>query len=261
MGFALFIPLKTSIGVHVERNIDALTLLSGKDINVTSKITFVQPSLRDVIANTEKVYYEVLRNLTAIPSDMKSVLFDVGIDWEELSDFELFYMLTRALNKAQSEIFFRGVDFSKFALVKNQYGDILMYDKENDVKIDLYGYKRIQECLCKTHGIVKKPEFAGTKLTKAVLIEEDRQKRRMASNDEFKSQLVDLVSSMVNYAGFKYDYSSVWDMKMYQFMDAVHRSRMFESTSHLLNGVYFGNVDTSKIKDEKFNWMREMHDE
>ena len=44
-------------------------------------------------------------------------------------------------------------------------------------------------------------------------------------------------------------------------MDAVQRARLIDSTNHLLNGVYAGTVDSKKIKNEKFNWMREVHDE
>jgi hypothetical protein len=44
-------------------------------------------------------------------------------------------------------------------------------------------------------------------------------------------------------------------------MDAVQRARLIDSTNHLLNGVYAGTVDSKKIKNEKFNWMREIHEE
>ena len=58
-----------------------------------------------------------------------------------------------------------------------------------------------------------------------------------------------------------YGYKDVWDLTMFQFMDAVQRARLIDSTNHLLNGVYAGTIDSKKIKNEKFNWMREIREE
>ena len=48
---------------------------------------------------------------------------------------------------------------------------------------------------------------------------------------------------------------------MFQFMDAVQRSTVIDSTNHLLNGIYAGTVDSKKIRNEKLNWMREIREE
>ena len=64
------------------------------------------------------------------------------------------------------------------------------------------------------------------------------------------------VKSVVDYAR-----ENVWDLTMFQFMDAVQRARLIDSTNHLLSGVYAGTIDGKKIKNEKFNWMREIQDE
>lgn len=241
--------------------IDTLSLLSGKSITITDKITFVQPTLQDVIKFGEKEYYHILANLTAIPSDMKSLLWDSGIDWMEFDDMQLFQALSSQIHPSKTSIFFPGIDFTQFIMLKNNDGDFIMYSKSQDVIIDKLVFAKMQDCLCKTHNIKKKVERAGNKYTKQVLIDEDRQKREMNKNKEFESNLYGLISSMVNYSGFKYSYRDVWDLTMFQFMDAVKRVRLIDSTNHLLNGVYAGTVDSKKIKNEKFNWMREIHDE
>ena len=241
--------------------VDTLSLLSGKTVKITDKITYHQPTLRDVIRSGEKQYYQILSNLTAIPSDMKSILWDAGIDWMEFSDIELFYALAGQIPKEKTEIFFPELDFSKFILLKTDDKQIIMYDKSNDIKIDFYVFAKMQDCLCKSHGIKKKVERAGNKYTKQILIDEDRQNRELNKGKEFKSNLYGLVSAMVNYSGFKYGYENVWDLTMFQFMDAVQRARLIDSTNHLLSGVYAGTIDGKKIKNEKFNWMREIQDE
>lgn len=238
--------------------IDTLSLLSGKTIQITSKIVYAQPTLKDVIKFGEREYYQILSNLTAIPSDMKSILWDAGIDWMEFSDIQLFHALAGQMTPDQTGIFFPGIDFTQFIIVQTDDKDFLMYDKNNDIKIDFYVFSKMQECLCKSHGIKKKVEKAGNKYTKKILIEEDRQNRELSKDKEFKSNLFELVSSMVNYSGFKYGYKDVWDLSMFQFMDAVQRARLIDSTNHLLNGIYAGTVDAKKIRNEKLNWMREI---
>lgn len=241
--------------------IDTLALLSGKQVRLTDKITYSQPKLLDVIRFGEQEYYQILSNLTAIPSDMKSVLWDAGIDWMEFSDMELFHVLTHNIPVEKTSMFFPNVDFSKFMMIKNQNDDLVMYSKEQDIIIDSLVFAKMQSCLCKSHGIKKKVERAGNKYTKQILIEEDRQNRQLNKDKEFKSSLYGLISAMVNYAGFKYNYDTVWNLTMFQFMDAVQRARLIDSTNHLLNGVYAGTIDGKKIKNDKFNWMREVHDE
>jgi len=241
--------------------IDTLALLSGKQVSITDKIIYSQPKLYDVIRFGEQEYYQILSNLTAIPSDMKSVLWDAGIDWMEFSDMELFYALTHNMLIEKTNMFFPNVDFSAFMLIKNQNDDLVMYSQKQGIMIDQFVFAKMQSCLCKSHGIKKKVERAGNKYTKQILIEEDRQNRELNKDKEFKSNLYGLISAMVNYSGFKYNYDTVWDLTMFQFMDAVQRARLIDSTNHLLNGVYAGTIDGKKIKNEKFNWMREVHDE
>lgn len=241
--------------------IDTLALLSGKQVKITDKIIYSQPKLFDVIKFGEQEYYQILSNMTAIPSDMKSVLWDAGIDWMEFSDMELFYAMTQNMPIEKTNMFFPEVDFSTFELIKNQNDDLAMYSSKQDIIIDQFVFAKMQSCLCKSHGIKKKVERAGNQLTKRILIDEDRQNREYNKNKPFKSNLYGLISAMVNYAGFKYNYDTVWDLTMFQFMDAVQRARLIDSTNHLLNGVYAGTVDSKKIKNEKFNWMREVHDE
>ena len=247
--------------MELAKSIDALVLLSGVQVQITDKITYSQSKLRDVVKFGEQEYYQILSNMTAIPSDMKSILWDAGIDWMEFSDMELFYAMTQQLSVEKTSIFFPDIDFSKFMLIQDDDNDLIMYNKEQGVLIDKFVFAKMQDCLCKSHGIKKKVERAGNKYTKQILIDEDRQNRERNKDKEFKSNLFGLVSSMVNYSGFKYNYDTVWDLTMFQFMDAVQRARLIDSTNHLLNGVYAGTVDSKKIQSKKFDWMREIHEE
>lgn len=233
---------------------DDLQLYFGSDLIINDKLSVRQPTLNDVIQMGEEEYYAVVFTLTAIPSDMKSALWDVGIDWTELSDFEMFYLMATRLTPDKTRVLFGDLDFTKFGLYKRDDGDLLLVN-ENGVVIDLYIHKKIFDFLCKIHGIKKKPEFAGNKLTKKVMIDDDRQRMKRSQGKTYTSQLLPLISAMVNSEGFKYNLETVRDMKLFAFMDSVRRVQTIRSTSHLTTAYYSGNLDVDKFDTAKLDWL------
>ena len=75
-------------------DIDELQMYFGEPFHINDKIAIYIPTIGDIVEFGERKYYGMIHTLTCIPSDMKSQLFDMGIDYEKLSDFELFMMLS-----------------------------------------------------------------------------------------------------------------------------------------------------------------------
>ena len=106
---------------------DALKMYCGKRYSVNDYITINQPTIGDIIDMGEQEYYGMLSAFTAIPSDLKAQLWDKGIDWMEISDFDLFCMLVRSVKPEQSKIFFGAdLDFTKFELFLNPQNNMLV---------------------------------------------------------------------------------------------------------------------------------------
>lgn len=229
----------------------------GEDYKVNDYVTIHSPTLGEVIEIGEQKYFSVLHCFTCIPSDMKSQLFDMDIDYEEISDFELFIMLTRGLKADDSRIFFGDLDFSQFEVMKNQNDELVLYNQETGAIIDELAYKKIFGYLCTYHGIKPKIEHAATKTVKKLLIQMDRDKIARAQKEPYKSQLKSLVSAMMRYPGFKYKSFELKQCSYYEFMDAVKGAQIYVSSTALLQGSYSGMIDTSKINKKEFNWMRD----
>ena len=66
---------------------DELKMYFGEDYWVTNKIKIMQPTIGDIVEWGEREYYSMIHVLTCIPSDMKSQLEDIGINYMEISDF------------------------------------------------------------------------------------------------------------------------------------------------------------------------------
>jgi len=233
---------------------DDLQMYFGDDYVINDKITIHQPTMGDAIRVGEAEYYSAVYALTAISSDIKSALWDVGIDWNTFSDLETFALMTSQMEPEVTNLFFGGLDFTQFKLYKREDG-LLFMKNNNDIIIDMYIHKKMSDFLCKVHHIKKKPEFAGNSRTKLVLVEDDRTRRNKHQSKEFQSQLLPLISSMVNSEGFKYGISDIRDMKLYAFMDSVARIQTIKSVEHLTTAYYTGNIDTKKFDTKKLDWL------
>ena len=187
--------------------IDPLQLYFGDDYIINDKIKIKQAKIGDIVDFGEAKYFSVVHTLTAIPSDLKSKLWDMGLDWMEVEDFELFIMLAQTLPIESTKLLFGDLDFTKLKPYRNkENGDIVLADLESGVKIDKLIYLRIVNYLRKVHNITPKIERAANKTTKQILIDEDRMKIRLNQEKPFKSYLLPLISSVKVRMGYTKDY-------------------------------------------------------
>ena len=110
--------------------------------------------------------------------------------------------------------------------------------------------------LRKLHNLKPKVEKAANKMTKKVLIDEDRQKILHAKDKPFKSYLLPMISSVKVKQGYTKDY--VRNMGLYEFFDDVARMQLINNADHLLSACYAGTIDMQKINKSELNWMKEL---
>ena len=75
-------------------DVDDLKLYIGDDFVINDQIRVLQPTIRQIAEFGERDFFSVVHTVTAIPSDMKASLDDIGLDWTEVDDFDLFVMLS-----------------------------------------------------------------------------------------------------------------------------------------------------------------------
>lgn len=238
---------------------DDISLLFGDDFAISDKLILRQPTIGDVIRVGESEYFAALQTVTAIPSDMKAPLWDAGVDWTEMSDLEMFALMVPQMKQEHTDLFFYNLDFQKFSLFQKEDGSLVFVDQEHDITIDEYVHKKILNFFCKLHGIKKKPEKAGNKYTKQILIEEDRKRMKQVRSGEFASQLVPIISTLVNSPGFKHSLDDVRNMKYYAFIDSVLRIQSMNNVQYLSNAYYSGNIDTKKFDVKKLDIFCNVH--
>ena len=132
--------------IHViNLDVDDLKLYIGDDFVINDTIKVLQPTIRKIAEFGERDFFSVVHTITAIPSDMKSQLWDMGLDWMEVDDFELFVMLAQTLTPDRTGLLFGDLDFSKLRPFNHPYaeGEIILVDKESGILIDKMIYLQI----------------------------------------------------------------------------------------------------------------------
>ena len=205
----------------------------------------------------------MIYNLTATPQSMKVQLWDMGIDYTTITAFELFYsILYKLYPQEKTSILFGDLDFTKFQIMRRKDDDsILLYqviDGES-VIIDEFTYNVITDYIRQVHIIHKDEQLPANETTKMILIEDALEEIELNKNKEYHSQLKNLISSMINSEGFKYNHTQVWDMKINAFMDSVKRISKIKNAELLLQSGYSGfGINLKNINQKQLDWLGEL---
>ena len=239
-------------------SVDPLQLYMGYNYSINDKIVIKQPTMRDITDMGEQEYFSMVHTLTANPTSMKAQLDSVGIDWNEIEDFDLFMMLAPNLEKEQTSILLGDLDLSALKPYRNhENGDIVLADPENDIIIDKLIYQRIVDYIRKMHNIKAEVKHAKNKFTKKAMIEYDRQQMQANAAKEYKSYFVPVISTLQCKMGWTKGY--ILDMGIVEYFEIVARMQIINNADHLLSGVYDGTVDIKKIDKKELNYMRELN--
>ena len=251
-------------------NNDDIKIYRGKDIRISDSIFIHQPTIEEIIEYGECEYYQMIYTLLSTPSDMMWQLDHIGVNFAEISEFELFSnLICKIYSPEDTKIILGDLDLSRLELfVDRETGNnILKYDLEKESNADLfpkhentiideYTYMVIVDYLRRMHGI-KKPlqNIPANEFTRLALIETAYEEYLENKDKEYKSQLLDIVSTLINIEGFKFNYNEIWDMKIYAFMDSLKRISKIKNANLLLQSGYSGfGVDLKKINKKELDW-------
>lgn len=260
--------------------IDPLKLYFREPYKVKDKIIINQPTIQDIIDYGEREFYAMLRIFIENPTMCRVQLWDLGIDWNKITEYQLFAGFVPILQPEQTKVLFGDLNFTllkpwprqipnpKFDENKEEddeknpkeITETILYDPVNDIELNESDYSQIALCLRTMFGFFPKNEKVLS--FKEDVIEQERANMKKAAEenkDKSGSTLLPLISSCVNHPGFKYKIEELKDIGICAFMDSVQRLQIYESTTALLKGIYSGFIDTKDIKDsEQFNFMREI---
>ena len=231
---------------------------------IDGTITLIQPSIGDIIELGEKRFYTTLNLFITNTTAFRLQLWEQGIDWNQLSDFELFIMLLVSADKEVYHTFLPDIDFSKFGIFEKKIDDKkakVLYDIENKIEINEEVYFHISQYLRLIFNMYPEEKMTTDSIMKKWFIEKDKRELRnkelkKEKNEGEDSGLLPVISGCCNHPGFKYKTSELKELGVFQFFDSVKRLQVYESTTALQKGMYSGFMDSSKIKTDDYNFMK-----
>ena len=241
--------------LHID---EAKYCISGKPYRVNKYITVYLPYVYEVIDFGEEDYFRVLNLFTRKPYDIAVELDDNGIDYQSITDWDLFVDTAPQLPIEYTCILFGRLDFSKFkAYINENNMKILVHSDNPEIIIDEAIYRMIVTFLRYVHFISEKVEYdVGNRTAKKFLLERMRRKQKKALKDYLagkkkqKSQISDMIKYCVNNAGFKYNYETVMNLKLNLLYESYFFIVHGEERRSIMYGVYNGTIDTSKMHDK-----------
>lgn len=234
------------------------SLLNLNQVNVTETISLRIPTVGEILED-EQAYYSIVSSLTASPYQYMVQLDDMGVDYTQITDYELFMMLFPMFAKSDLSIIFGDLYTSDYNVyVDNSNSTNILYSPTNglDYKIDEFVYNQLSDMLRKINNIEKVKSKPGNEEAKRYLLEKERKRQKRNARKPYEPYLEKLVIALVNRPEFKYNYEETMNLSIYKFNESFKQIQTSINFDKTMIGVYAGTVDTSKMKDKScLSWI------
>lgn len=234
-----------------------MSFLTAEEMPVTNKISIRLPTLGKIFDWGEHEYYGAVSSLCATPYDLMVQLDDIGVDFNKVSEFDVFGMMFRGMSAERAKmVFAQPIDPKNFVLAKNESnGEPVIQDAESGIVIDRLVQAQISDALRKIHRFKKNDKKAANEATRLFLIERARKKMERERRKPVVNRLEDQVVAMVNSPEFKYDFESVMKLNIYAFNASVRQIQKRLDYDHVMGGYYAGTIDISKVNLNELDWL------
>ena len=236
--------------------VDEAKLLTGKDIKITKFLSIKQPTVEEVLLFGESRYFTMVHSLTSEPFDVPYYLDQMGIDFEKITPFELFYIMVLGISHNDTQMLFGDLDFSEFRMVQRDVDIILINNKgeiiDAGIREILADTLRRMHCLPKNELTSCYNSFAHKLLIKKQKRDIEQAQKRIEMFGE-KSEMAALVSSL---ACEWHSYKAVMELTISQFFDAIIRSGYKENAESLLAALRSGALSSGSYSKKDLNWRR-----
>lgn len=238
-------------------------------------------SVEDVFDDIgEKNYFRFINLFLTTPYTMKVGLWDAGVDYIDITNYQLFVNLWngdeeiyREKKKAEDEsemdkckykdymtynelfkYFFKS-NIPEMSYSFENETLILIDPKSNKTLVDRLIYLEIVEYIRAIHFIQYKEEFnPANKRGRKRLIKEEKRDMKADKNKEVEYPFMDFMSSLIWIGGGNYNWETIYDLTVYQMYDGVKRIQKSKNTDYLFHGIYANGVDVKKIDQSELQW-------
>ena len=234
------------------------SILYAHSYPINDKIAITIPTVGQVIDDEEN-YNSIMAAVTAYPQDFMVELDDIGIDFADITPYELFLLLFPGLKDVDTSLVLGGLKVENFKRVVNpQNEEIVLLDKENDIVIDKHIHHMMRTALYQINHIERHDTTPGNSAARDYMIERARKKKKRVMRrrkNVQKTGLEELIVSLVNSEQYKYNFEETRNLSIYQFYSSLHQIVKKTNYNNLMIGYYTGSIESKSIKRSELNWL------
>ena len=232
------------------------SLLNATSVDIVPNLSIRIPTVGEILEDEDK-YYEIVSSLTATPFQYMVQLDDMGIDYTQITDYQLFMMLFPMYAKSDLSLLFSDLDTSDFGIYINQQDNSqVIYSPNNNIIIDELIYNDLADTIRKINMFEKVKSKPGNESARKYLLEKERKKQKRNAKKPKEPYLEKLVIALVNTSEFPYNYETCMDLSIYKFNQSFKQIQQKITFDNTMIGVYAGTVDTSKMTNkDALSWI------
>ena len=232
------------------------SLLNATSVDIVPNLSIRIPTVGEILEDEDK-YYEIVSSLTASPFQYMVQLDDMGIDYTQITDYQLFMMLFPMYAQSDLSLIFGDLDTSDFNVYINQDDDSqVIYSPSNNIIIDELVYNDLSDMMRKINLFEKVKSKPGNESARKYLLEKERKKQKRNAKKPRFPYLEKMVIALVNTSEFPYNYETCMDLSIYKFNQSLQQIQRKIAFDNTMVGVYAGTVDTSKMTDkDALSWI------
>lgn len=229
-------------------------LLYERSIPITDRISVYVPTLGEIL-DDENLYYSLFCSLTAMPIDYMVQLDEMGLDFSQMTEYDLFLRLFPYIQSMDARLVFGDLNLSDFSYALDEDENVVLVNQKDDIVINRHVQSQIAAALRKIHGTKKDIRKPANIEAKEYMLEVAKRKAKRRRNRKEKSTLETTIVAMVNTEQFKYDFTTVRNLTIYQFNESVKQIIKKIDYSNRMYGVYTGTVKIKDMSKDDLNWL------
>lgn len=225
---------------------------------VADGIEFKVHTLGEILDFGEEKYYKIISMFIATPWDYMWPLHENGIDYEKITEFELFVGLKGSLTEEEIEFLFGDTfPLHRMSPAENieTHEVVLMDPEDTERQFNATGLKALAGVIRRIHHIKYEPQTAGNPEAKQYFLEKARKQALRARRRKYTSTLEPLIVSLVNAPEFPYNYNTCKEVTIYQFMCSLELIPKRLSWNFAMHGIHVGMIDPKNLNWSKLNWL------
>ena len=234
-------------------------LIFGGDYKINDKITVRNPTLKEISEFGELNYVILVNYITMRPYDDMVCLWDHGIDYEDLTNYDMFLRNVKApgMTVDKTSILFGDLNFENYEIAVNKQNDEIILTDGTSV-IDRSIYQQIVDFVRFINFIDAEifNEIKPSSLsTKKYLIERMRKKQAFNAKKEFKYHIANITSALVNRSNTNLTYQSARDLHISQLYDSFYRIMKDDNVHFVKQGIYGGTISSKDVDNSTLEWF------